>query len=45
MMKYDVNNEMPNGIPKILILHDGVLNWDGVLKLNDKPKGVHATHL
>jgi hypothetical protein len=22
-----------------------VLNWDGVLKLNDKPKGVHATHL
>jgi hypothetical protein len=45
MMKDDVNDEMPNGTPKILIPYDGVLNWDGVLKSGDKPKGDHATHL
>jgi hypothetical protein len=45
MIKDDVNDEMPNGTPKVLILYDGGLNWDGVLKLDDKPKGDHATHL
>jgi hypothetical protein len=44
-MKDDVNDEVPNGILKILILFDGVVNWDGVLKSNSKPKGGHATHL
>ncbi len=27
-MKDDVNDEMPNGIPKTLIPFDGVVNWD-----------------
>ncbi len=45
MMKDDVNDEMSNGTLKILIPYDGVLNWDRVLKSNDKPKGDHATHL
>ncbi len=45
MMKDDVNDEMFNGTPKILISYDGVLNQDGVLKSNGKPKGAHATHL
>jgi hypothetical protein len=44
-MKDDVNDEVPNGIPKILILFEGVVNWDGVLKSNNKQKGDHATHL
>jgi hypothetical protein len=38
-MKDDVNDEVPNGTPKILI------PFDGVLKLGDKPKGDHGTHL
>ncbi len=37
-MKDDVNDEMPNGTPKTLILSNGVVNWDGVLKLGDRPK-------
>ncbi len=37
-MKDDVNDEVPNGNPKILIL------LDGVLKLGGKPKGDHVTH-
>ncbi len=32
-----MNDEMPNGTPKILIPYDGVFNWDGVLKSDDKP--------
>jgi hypothetical protein len=28
-MKDDVKIKMPNGIPKILIPLDGVVNWDG----------------
>jgi hypothetical protein len=43
-MKDDVNDEVPNGTPKILIPFDGVVNWDGVLKLSDKQKGDYATH-
>ncbi len=30
-MKDDVNDEVPSGIPKILIPFDGVVNWDGML--------------
>jgi hypothetical protein len=45
LMKDDVNDEVPSGIPKILIPSDGVVNWDGMLKSRDRPKGDHATHL
>ncbi len=44
-MKDDVNDEVFNGIPKILIPFDEVVNWDGVLKSSDSLKGDHATHL
>ena len=43
-MKDDVKVKVPNGTPRILILSDGVVNWDGVLKFGGKPKGDHATH-
>jgi hypothetical protein len=43
-MKDDVNDEVPNGTPNILIPSNGVLNWDGVLKSSDKPKRNHTTH-
>jgi hypothetical protein len=42
-MKYDVKDEVPNGTPKTLIPSNGVLNVDGVSKLNDKLEGV-ASH-
>jgi hypothetical protein len=45
LMKDDVNDEMLNGIPKIIILSDGVVNWGGVLKLGGRLDGDHATHL
>jgi hypothetical protein len=44
-MKDDLNDEVPNGTPKTLILLDGVLSWDKVSKLVDKLEGDHATHL
>jgi len=44
-MKYDVNDEVFNGIPKILIPFNGVVNWDGVLKLGGRLEGDHVTHL
>ncbi len=44
-MKDDVNDEIFNGIPKILIPFDEVVNWDGVLKLGDRLESDHATHL
>ncbi len=44
-MKDDVNDEVPNGTFKILIPFGGVLNWDGVLKLNGKLEGDHVTHI
>ncbi len=44
-MKDDVIGEVPNGMPKTLIPSNGVVNQDGVLKSNDKPKGDHDTHL
>jgi hypothetical protein len=43
-MKDDLNDEVPNGAPKILIFCNCVLNWDGVSKLGDRPEGDHATH-
>ncbi len=45
LMKDDVNDEMLNGTPKNLIPSDGVVNWDGVLKLGGRPAGDHVTHL
>jgi hypothetical protein len=42
-MKNDVNDEVPNGTPKILIPSNGVLNWNKMSKSNNKPKGNHAT--
>jgi hypothetical protein len=44
-MKDDVNDEVPNGIPKTLIPSNMVGNWDGMLTLGDRPKGDHVTHL
>jgi hypothetical protein len=41
----DVNDEVPNGTPKTLIPSNGVVNWDGVLKLSSKLKGDHVTNL
>jgi hypothetical protein len=38
-MKADVNDVMPNGTPNIIILSNGVVNWEGLLKLSDKLKG------
>jgi hypothetical protein len=43
-MKDDVNNEVPNGTPKILIISDGVLNRDGVSKSNGRPEGDYVAH-
>jgi hypothetical protein len=43
-MKDDLNDELPNGTPKILIPSNGVLNWNGVSKVGDKHEGDHATH-
>jgi hypothetical protein len=44
-MEDDVNDEVFTEISKTLIPSDGVVNWDGVLKSNDKLEGDHATHL
>ncbi len=44
LMKNDVNDEVFNGASKILIIFNGVVNQDGVLKLCDKLKGDYATH-
>jgi hypothetical protein len=43
-MKDDVNDGVPNGNPKILLPSNEVINWDGVLKSNNRLKGDHATH-
>jgi hypothetical protein len=42
-MNDDVNNEVINGTPKILIPFDGVASWDGVLKLGGRLEGDHIT--
>ncbi len=44
-MKDDVNDEVLNGTSKTLIPSDGVVNWDGVLKLGGRLEGDHVTHL
>jgi hypothetical protein len=44
-MKDDVNDEVPNETPKTLIHFNGVVNWDGVLKLGGRPEVDHDTHL
>ncbi len=43
-MKDVLNDEVPNGTPKTLIPSNGVLNWDGMSKLGDKPKEDHVTN-
>jgi len=43
-MKDDLNDKVPDGTPKILIPFDGVLNWNGMSKVGDKPKGDSVTH-
>ncbi len=43
-MKDDLNDEVSNGTPKILVPFDDVLNWDEVSKLKGKLEGDHATH-
>ncbi len=43
-MKDNVNDEVPDGTPKTLILFYGIVDWDGVLKLGNKPKGDHVTN-
>jgi hypothetical protein len=45
LIKDDVNDEVSNGNPKIIIFSNRLLNWDGVLKLGSRPKGDHVTHL
>ncbi len=43
-MKDDLNDEVPNGTLKTLILFNGVLNWDEMSKLTNKPERDYATH-
>jgi hypothetical protein len=43
-MKDDLNDEMPNGTPKILIPFDGVLTSNEVSKFGDKLERDHATY-
>jgi hypothetical protein len=38
-MKDDVKVKVPNRNPKTLILLNGVVNWDGVLKSSGKLEG------
>jgi len=44
LMKDDVKIKVTNGTPKTLILLDGVVNWDGVLKFGGRLDNDHATH-
>jgi hypothetical protein len=44
-MKGDMNDEVPNGIPKTIIHSYGVVKCDGVLKLSGRIEGDHVTHL
>jgi len=39
-----VSDEVPNGTLNILIISNGMVNWDGMLKLGGRLKGDHATH-
>ncbi len=40
-----MNDEVPNGNLKALIPFNGVVNWDGLLKLSGRPYNDHVTHL
>jgi len=33
-----------DGTPRILILLNGVVDWDGVFKYGGRPEGDHAIH-
>jgi len=44
-MKNNLNDEVHNGTPNILIPFNGVLNLDGVSKLGNNPKGDCVTFL
>jgi hypothetical protein len=44
LMKDDVKVQVPNKTPKTLILSNGVVNWDGLLKFGGRPKDDHAMH-
>jgi hypothetical protein len=43
-MKDDMKVTMPNGTPRIFILSNEVVNWDGVLKFGGRLEGDHVTH-
>jgi hypothetical protein len=43
-MRDDLNDEVLNETHEILISSNGVFNWDGILKLGNKPKGDNVTH-
>ncbi len=43
-MKDDVKVKIFNRTPKTLIMADGVVNWDGVLKFNGRLEGDHVMH-
>jgi hypothetical protein len=43
-MKDDVKIKVPKRTPKILILSNGVVNWDGLLKSGGKLEDDHAMH-
>ncbi len=45
LMKDYVNDEVPNGTPKILIPSNGMLNQNGMSESSGNPHGDHATHL
>ncbi len=44
-MKDDMKVEVSNGTSKTIIPSNGVVNWDGVLKFGNMPKGDHVMHL
>ncbi len=45
LMKNDVKVKVPNRTTETLIPSNGVVNWDGLLKLGSKLEGDHVTHL
>jgi hypothetical protein len=44
-MKDDVKVKVPNETSKILVLSNGVVNWDGELKSGGRLEGDHVMHL
>jgi hypothetical protein len=41
-MKDVMNHKMFNGTPKTMVPSNGVVNWDGVLKLGGRVEGDHV---